>query len=265
MKTLRQNSPHLAAAFLLLLAATPLMGHAQAQMSGPEEALFNSANRERSARDLQPLRWDHSLANAAAQHARRMAQQNALSHQLPGEEDFKARAIRAGARFSSLAENIAEGPSVLELHAQWMNSPPHRENLLDPQSDSIGIGLAQRDGQFFAVEDFSHAVAELSLDEQERAVSALLKTRGLKILNGGANGEDLAAQARRTCSLEKGYAGTRHPAFLFRFTTADLETLPPTLSQQIKSGRYHSAAVGACAPAGRGDFANYRLVVLLYE
>ena len=251
-----------------LLAVTPwipLVARAQGQLSGPEETLFISANRERAARGLRPLRWDHVLADAAEKHAQRMAAQNTLSHQLPGEEDFKARAIRAGARFSSLAENVAEGQTVAGIHTQWMNSPPHRENLLDPDLDSVGIGMAQRNGQIFAVEDFSRAVADLSLEEQERELGALLKGRGLQLLSGGASGGAFVDEARWTCSLDKGYTGKHHPSFLFRFTTADLENLPPTLSQQIQSGRYHSAAVGACTPVGSGDFANYRLAVLLYE
>ena len=65
------------------------------------------------------------------------------------------RASQAGARFSSLAENVAEGPSAEAIHREWMNSPPHRANLLDPQLDSVGIAVAERNGILFAVEDFS--------------------------------------------------------------------------------------------------------------
>jgi uncharacterized protein YkwD len=269
--TQQRKASFLAAALLgiaSLLQAAPwlvLVAHARGQTKGPEETLFVSANRERAAQRLRPLRWDNSLANSAEQHAQRMAQQNTLSHQLPGEEDFKARAIRAGARFSSIAENVAEGPSALGIHSQWMNSPPHRENLLDPDLDSIGIGVAQHNGQFFAVEDFSRAVPDLSLDEQERELGALLKARGLHVMNGTTTEGGIVDEARWTCSLDKGYAGKHQPSYLFRFTTGDLENLPPSLSQQIRSGKYHSAAVGACNPVGRSDFANYRLAVLLYE
>jgi uncharacterized protein YkwD len=260
---------------LLAPPSPPNVAHAQGQMSGADELLLDSANRARAAQGLHPLRWDNSLANAAQLHAQRMAQQNMLSHQLPGEEDFKARAIRAGARFSSIAENVAEGPSPAGIHLQWMNSAAHRENLLDADLDSIGVGVAQRNGQFFAVEDFSRAVADLTVDEQERELSGLLKARGLHILNGagattggslaGASGSVIVDEARWTCSLDKGYAGKHQPSYMFRYTTADLENLPAALSREIKNGRYHSAAVGACTPVGRGDFANYRLAVLLYE
>jgi uncharacterized protein YkwD len=38
-----------------------------------------------------------------------------------------------------------------------MKSPLHRANTLDPDMDSAGIGIAERNRQLFAVEDFSKA------------------------------------------------------------------------------------------------------------
>ncbi len=117
---------------VLILSLPP----ARAQDNGPAQTLFESANHERTAHGLAPLKWSATLAGAARQHALRMAARNTLSHQLPGEPGMADRASQAGARFSSLAENIAEGPSAEGIHKQWMNSPPHRANLLDAQLDS---------------------------------------------------------------------------------------------------------------------------------
>jgi uncharacterized protein YkwD len=38
-----------------------------------------------------------------------------------------------------------------------MKSPAHRTNILDSDMNSIGIGVAQRGGQLFVVEDFANA------------------------------------------------------------------------------------------------------------
>ena len=38
-----------------------------------------------------------------------------------------------------------------------MKSPLHRANILDTDMDSAGIGIAERNRQLFAVEDFSKA------------------------------------------------------------------------------------------------------------
>ncbi len=146
-------------AFLLfaLLIFPPLTSRAQQKKTNAEQVLFESANRERAAHGSPPLKWDATLARAAHQHALRMAKQNSLAHQFPGEPDLPARAIQAGARFSALAENVAQGPSAANIHAQWMKSPHHRANLLDTELNSVGIAVTQRNGQLFAVEDFSRA------------------------------------------------------------------------------------------------------------
>jgi uncharacterized protein YkwD len=148
--------------WLSLIFSSPA---AHAQAKGSAEILFAAANRERVARGLLPLKWSSSLTNAARLHVMRLAERNILSHQLPGEPSPSDRAAQADARFSSFAENVAEGPNAEGIHRQWMNSPPHRANLLDPHLDSIGIAVAEREGTLFAVEDFSLEIARLSLTE----------------------------------------------------------------------------------------------------
>ena len=230
----------------------------RAQGSGPEQTLFESANRERRAHRLGPLKWSASLAEAARQHAMRMAEQNILSHQLPGEPGMANRASQAGARFSLLAENVAVGPSAEGIHKQWMNSPPHRANLLDAQVDSVGIAVAERHGDLFAVEDFSLAVGNLSVEDQERIIDEKLRSLGLRLLTH-------TSDARRSCALDNGYAGSHVPSFVLHYATPDLQKLPDLLEQRIKTGRYHSAVVGACSGGAKTGFSNYRIAVLLFE
>ena len=246
----------LTVSLMLSFAAGP--ANAQVRSGAPEQTLLQLANRERAARGLAPLKWSATLADAAHQHAIRMAQRNTLSHQLPGEPGLADRASRAGARFSSLAENVAEGPSTEFIHRQWMNSAPHRANLLDPQLDSVGIAAADRNGTLFAVEDFSTAVDDLSIREQESQVGAQLQKRGLRLLS-------YTEDARRSCLLDNGYAGSHEPSFVLHYATPDLATLPGMLEQRIRTGKYHSAAVGACPSNGKFGFSSYRVAVLLFE
>jgi hypothetical protein len=212
---------------------------ANAQEHGPSQILFQSANRERAANGLGLLKWDPRLASAAHQHAQRMAAENTLSHQLPGEPDMVGRAKLAGAHYSSLAENVAQGPNAENIHKQWMHSPPHRANLLDPQLNSIGIATAEYKGTLFAVEDFSLATQKLSLQEQERIVAEKLTSSGLHLLH-------YEAEARRSCTMDNGYAGSHTPSFVLHYATPDLQTLPDMLKQRIQTGKYHSGLVGAC-------------------
>ena len=242
----------------LALSAILFAGERAISQSTAAQTLLQSANRDRAVHGLAPLKWSAPLAAAAQHHASRMAEQNTLSHQLPGEAGLAERAAQTGARFSSIAENIAEGPAAESIHRQWMNSPPHRANLLDAQLDSVGIAVENRGGTLFAVEDFSLAVGKLTLSEQEALVADELRKRGLRLVDTGAD-------ARRSCALDNGYAGKLTPSFVLHFATSDLQSLPGMLEQRIQTRKYHSAAVGACPSAGKTAFAAYRLAVMLYE
>jgi hypothetical protein len=221
-----------------------------------ERVLFDAANRERAAQGLSQLQWDASLASAARQHAMRMVQQNTLSHQFPGELPLQQRATQAGARFHIIAENVAEGPNATGIHVQWMNSAPHRANLLDPQLSAIGIAVAQAGNYLFAVEDFSQAIANLELDAQELQVSAQLASRGLRMMSG-------TNEARKTCDMDRGFAGLR-PSVVIRYETADLRQIPQELDGKLQSGKFRAAAVGACEAGGGSGFVRFRIAVLLY-
>src|SRR5260370_14401585 len=123
--------------------------------SEEEQFFFDSANRERVAQQLPPLKWDNALAKAARRHASLMADQNNLAHQLPGELPLDQRAAQAGARFSQVGENIAMGPLARAIHTGWMHSPGHRANILDVHFTALGVGGIEDSGELYAVEDFS--------------------------------------------------------------------------------------------------------------
>ena len=229
---------------------------ARPQPGAPESQLLEAANRDRASAGLHPLQWDMSLAAAARQHAQRMAQTNTLSHQFPGEPPVQQRATQAGARFSMIAENVAEGPSAAHLHQQWMHSPPHRANLLDPELNAVGIAVVQSGGMLFAVEDFSVAVPTLNLDAQELQVASQLSARGLRLVNA-------TVDARKTCDMDRGWSGQR-PASVLRYETSDLSQLPEDVALRLESGKFHSAAVGACDAGSSAGFTRFRIAILLF-
>jgi hypothetical protein len=228
----------------------------QAEIEQSAKALFDAANAERSSRGIPRLKWDASLAEAARAHAERMAEQNTLSHQFPGEADVPTRERQAGARISAAAENVALGPSVESIQTGWMHSPPHRHNLLDPQLDSIGIAVVPRGGTLFAVEDFSRALAALSLEGQEKRVGATIQAAGLKVRQDNSD-------ARKAC--EDGHTDRTYPGFIERFSTTNLDALPDALERAVHSGKYAAAEIGACAKPSTDGLSEYHIAVLLYE
>ena len=222
-----------------------------------EEYLLSSINTERLMAGLPAVKLDPKLQAAAHSHAAEMARTATLSHRLEGEPDLSTRGSAAGARFSRITENVAVGPSAVSMHGALMQSPHHRENILDSQVNSIGISVVQLDGSFWAVEDFSHSVEQLSLDEQEASVSAALRDIKVQAMPSLA--------ARATCGLAAGYVGSR-PAFTMRYSTGDLTRLPEQLRARMLSSGVRAAAVGACAaPSEKGSFTSYNIAVVVYR
>ena len=251
---------------LILLAVMPLSLQAQGTADGmafvpaptvAERFLLAAANQDRSAHQLRPLHIDEHLVLAARLHAAEMVNHHNISHQFVGEQDLAGRAGDAGARFSLVTENVAEAPNSSEIHDLWMHSAGHRANLLDPNVDAVGIAVIQSHGEFYAVEDFAHTLERLTLQQQESTVAGLLAQSGLQL---DPPNED----ARQTCQLSTGYAGSRRPWFVMRYTSSDIHRLPEQLTSKIATGRYREAVVGACVSGHQSPFSSYSLAVLLY-
>ena len=226
-----------------------------------EQYLLSAANQERQERGLPLLHRSSLLASAAAQHARLMAEHRGISHQFPGEAELTSRGASAGVPFSEISENVAEAPSVVQIHDMWMHSDHHRENLLDPNIDSAGISVVVRNGELYAVEDFAKTVRAVNLKEQESAIASLVAQSGPVTL---ARDSDTVSVARQTCSTSTGFAGSRKPWFVMRFTSDSLNQIPGELKTKLATGKYHQAAVGACASTEQSPFTSYAFAVLLY-
>ncbi len=163
----------------MALAATMAAMPALAQQSA-EQQVMELANADRAQHGLAPLKWDPALAQAAAEHAQLMAQQQALSHQFAGEPDLVARGGAAGAHFRSIAENVAVAPNPEALNQEWMNSTPHRANILNPTMNGIGVGVVKVGPNYYAVEDFADSVAQIGPQQIEQKIGQLLQQRGLQ-------------------------------------------------------------------------------------
>jgi uncharacterized protein YkwD len=252
----------LSLATVLLLATAPVL-HAQRDLQTEdsltvaEQYLLAAANQDRANQGLPALRLDPVLSQASAFHAREMAEHAAISHQFADEPELAERGSSAGVRFSLISENVGEAPTSVIIHNLWMHSPGHRANLLDPHVNTIGIAIVSRDHQLYAVEDFASTVEPLTLTQQERAVAGVIAQSGLEIAN-------TTKDARETCTMPTGYAGSRRPWYIMRYTAASLNEIPIQLKTRLTSGKYHQAVVGACSANGSSPFTSYNIAVLLY-
>jgi uncharacterized protein YkwD len=260
----------LAIAALIVTALPGLRAQAQAQaqaaggpddMRGAAEQIFALANQARAKTGVGQLQWDPALAAAALKHCRRMAAEGPIAHRYGGEAELSDRAAQAGAHFSVIEENVAFGPSAAGIHQQWMDSPGHRQNLLSPDVDRVGIAVIASRGELYAVADYSRAVAKLSPSDVEARVAALVRRSGVSIQSD-------PSVARAACTTDNGMPRATdgmQPRFIMRWQDADLSQLPQPLADKLATKQYRSAAVGSCpAQVSEGAFTAYRLAVILY-
>jgi len=223
--------------------------------------LLDLANRDRAVHGIGPLHWDAALAAAAGQHNQFMFSQPELAHQYPGEPALVDRAAQAGARFAAIAENLAVGPDPSFIEREWLQSPHHRANLLDPRMDAIGISVLRRGTDVYATEDFARLIAYLSPEQIESQVAAILQAQGLTI----ATDPRYTLDARQTCEMETGTAGGTSPGFVMRWESSSISALPSQLTDRLEARHSRTAAVGACDSAHpQQGFTSYRVAVLLY-
>jgi uncharacterized protein YkwD len=243
---------------LASIAVTASSAGSQSNGSPDEQALLQLANQARAQHHLPPLTWDSALAIAARNHLRWVIRNpGELLHQYPGEPDLVTRGANAGARFSTISENIAgHGQTPADLQQIWMTTAPHRANLLDPNLNAVGIAVVENQGLLFAVQDFGRGVPALTPESVEHQVAKLLQARGFPPATSNQD-------ARKTCTMSQGQAGT--PKLVIQWDGADISHLPDVLIQNLDKTKYTSAAVGACP--GRQpnqQFTTYHIAVLLY-
>src|SRR4051794_15593601 len=145
-----------------------------AQPTALEQYLLERVNIERARVGVQPLASNTALDQAAEGHSQWMIDTDTFSHTGAGGSNPGARMMAAGYVFggSSWAngENIAwastRAPNGYQdevdlLHANLMNSPGHRENLLNGDFKEAGLGFEV--GEFqgwqgaFVTEDFARS------------------------------------------------------------------------------------------------------------
>jgi uncharacterized protein YkwD len=156
---------------LLVLGTMAWAQSAVSESAAAEQQLFRMINRDRAEAGLPELEWNEWLAQAARKHAEEMAQRDQLAHQFPGEPGMRDRIAATALRFNASGENVASGPTVSGINEEWMHSPGHRANILDPKYNAIGVALVRGAAGFYAVTDFAHALPALSASDLEDAVA----------------------------------------------------------------------------------------------
>ena len=125
------------------LAATPQQPPVSTTNANEfEQRVFELTNIERGNHGLPPLQWDNRLGTAARLHSQDMTRNRVMGHTGSDGSSPADRISRAGFAWSRWAENVAWGQRTAEEAVRWwMNSPPHRANILDRNVTHLGVGF----------------------------------------------------------------------------------------------------------------------------
>ena len=105
-----------------------------------EQRVLELINDERAKAGLAPVAYHGALDNAAEKHAKHMSVVGKMAHDGIGDGDPGER-IRSEGWRRGWGENVATGQTSPEqVVREWMNSPTHRKNILDPSFRTMGVG-----------------------------------------------------------------------------------------------------------------------------
>lgn len=105
------------------------------------DALLSLTNQERSNNGAGALAINAKLSAAAQAKANDMAARNYWSHNTPDGNTPWTFIANAGYSYSRAGENLAYGfATSKDTITGWMNSPSHRENLLNTNYTEVGFG-----------------------------------------------------------------------------------------------------------------------------
>ncbi len=120
------------------------------------DSLTADLNAERARNGLQPLVRDAALDRIAYAKAVDMAARGYFGHTDPDGITFYDRMRTFKWPTDYVAENIAFDRSEPAANQAFNTSPPHHQNIVDPNEKKVGIAVVTvGDGETFYVEDFS--------------------------------------------------------------------------------------------------------------
>ena len=124
------------------------------ELNAMEQKAVLLLNEDRRSAGLEPVKINLKLSKLAADYSLDMGKRRFFSHVDPDSKDPFERMAAIGVDFPNAGENIALSPDVETAHKMLMDSPLHKENILNPKFTEIGIGVrpASRGGVYLVQE-----------------------------------------------------------------------------------------------------------------
>jgi uncharacterized protein YkwD len=134
-----------------------------------EQAVHYYVNQERTTRGLEPVDWNSTLADVAQYHSNDMAMHRYAAHTAPDGETMRDRyerfdipcKVKTGDEYALGGENLVTTYADSRMQTKngivdhngnetdiargivnsWLNSPAHRDNMLNPIWTQEGVGV----------------------------------------------------------------------------------------------------------------------------
>ena len=113
-----------------------------------EHRMYRLVNLDRHRHGVFPLRFAAGITRFARQHSRQMAEHRTLFHHSCLD------CIRRRHGWSDIGENVGYASTVWQLNRLFMNSAPHRANILCTCFRMAGIGVVRSRGYVWVTELF---------------------------------------------------------------------------------------------------------------
>ena len=222
-----------------------------------EQQLVQLINQERARAGLPSLEVEDRLTQAAREHSALMVQAKQLSHQVGDEPKLSQRLAATGLHFNNDAENVAYDQNVEGAHIGLMHSPGHRENILSPLYNTVGVGVVRSGEVLWVTEDFANRMPEYSADEAESTIIAAWQRERRRANNPPTAVTRVPQLRRMACAMGKrGELDTRSPLGLpevrsaAAYTQSDPATLPSNAVKKAHDPSVRRIGVGACFADG---------------
>ncbi len=218
-----------------------------------EKDLFEMTNQERLDQGLNPLTLSPELTRIARTHSQDMASRREMTHLSALGKSYLERLVDAGFYFRTIGENVASSETFHSefIHQGFMESPEHRENILDPDFEELGIGVVYSlDKKYFVTQDFVRPVKVLEYDEAERIIREQIDISRKEKSLPPISFQKMANIFARSFSRKKASGqplinigtilGETHIHFI---TTPELE-IPENISKEASSEIYETGGIG---------------------
>lgn len=114
-----------------------------------EQQMVDGVNAERVKADLPPYEVDQQIRAMALAHAQDMVVREYFSHITPEGVTLRGRFAKAGLTDATnvgedIQRNTRPASEAVQFALNWfMNSRPHRANILHPNHNRIGVGIVE--------------------------------------------------------------------------------------------------------------------------